>query len=669
VRRRSLAIVVITTVVLLHGGRLSAAWRLSDMLGRDSKGRTVYRPKPMPERFRNPYSAENEAAFQKRARYVIGEQSKQRVNAGNTYFENEKRTYGYLMAHVLGGNAEQALRGLQGEDAQATSWHKHTKGIDFYACFTLKHQTRKYFYFGDLLEPDYRQRMFEGAKLWTKRDPLRRRHHAYEPGKQGWGPDAKNSWVDVRSTENLFLMRVTSVYLFAEETGNKQTAAKYKNIIRNYTKALYRVGMGEWDSENYHGHSIGPLCNLYDFAQDEEVRLLAKAGLDWLFAAGAVKYFRGGFNGPTKRDYNHTQPFGGSAANMLWLHFGDCPVKNTHWESDEVHLITTAYRPPPAVMNLARKTLREPVEMFASKPHYSATTANDLKSPPESLETQYIGNTFQLGSLAGGTRPGKSDVNGFKVVLSSSRRGCNAVQCVPGPDPKFPGSPQYQTGKVSASNRVAQYENLAVWLVEDGRSPWLWVMPKDIGVSQKNGVTFFRGEKTWLAIHPLRLNIDGVHSRLTESIRWKDTSRKKRELWPDHHVVSAKGTGGSYCGFAVEIGEPASHGSFERFQSAVIGKSKVDASQLKDGLIEFRASDGKTLRMQYAKKLSDFAVWRDGSRHDWKQHAAFAYQSADGKTTGPIHQQWNDGTLTVSAGGKTFTCTVDDDGKVKFTNR
>ncbi|MCA9208697.1 MAG: hypothetical protein KDA55_10100, partial [Planctomycetales bacterium] len=276
-------------------------WKLDQMVGRDSTGQPVYHARPIDDRFRNPISEADERAFQQRARHVIASQAQRKISAGNTYFENEKRTYGYLMAQVLAGN-EQAVRDLQLEDAQSKEWHRETEGIDFYAAFTLKHQTRKFFYFGDLLEPDYRRRMLAGAKSWTAQDPLKRPHYAFDKPGEGWGPNVKNSWVDVRSTENLYLMRVTSVYLFAEAANSREVTQQYKDEIRRYVRTLYQVGMGEWDSENYHGHSIGPLCNLYDFARDDEVRLLAKAALDWVFAAGAVKYYRGAFNGPTKRD-------------------------------------------------------------------------------------------------------------------------------------------------------------------------------------------------------------------------------------------------------------------------------------------------------------------------------------------------------------------------------
>jgi len=265
-------------------------------------------PVPVPDEFKNPWPAEWEQQFQARGERVLkGMCAKEKAGGlgGRTYFESEKRAYGFLMAHMLAGDKAVATKELQKEDAQAKQWHAHTAGIDYYACFTLKHQIRKYFLFGDQFDPAYKKRMSDGAKAWTGKDPLRRPHPTFVKAGDGWGPDVKNSWVDVRSTENLFLMRVTSVYLMAEETGNENTRKLYKDKILKYVAALYRVGMGEWDSENYHGHSVAPLLNLFDFAKDKEVKAAGKACLDYMCAVGAVKYYRGAFNGPTNRDYTH----------------------------------------------------------------------------------------------------------------------------------------------------------------------------------------------------------------------------------------------------------------------------------------------------------------------------------------------------------------------------
>ena len=641
----------------------AAEWGLPQMVERDAEGRPVYRAKPVAERFGNPWPEEYEREFQERARHIIASQSKLRVPAGNTYFENEKRTYGYLMAQAIGTRGMAAVTDLQVEDWQAKEWHRETSGIDYYAAFTLKHQVRKYFYFGDLLKPEYRKRMFEGAKAWTAVDPLRRPHYAFKGPKGGWGPEARNSWVDVRSTENLFLMRVASVYLMAEETGNAGTIAKYKRTILNYAQSLYRRSMGEWDSENYHGHSMAPLVSLYDFAADPEVKLAAKACLDWVFAAGAVKYWRGGFNGPTKRDYNHAQPFGGSAPSMLWVMFGDCPRANEHWESDEVHLVTTAYRPPVTVMKLARKEFARPVEIFAAKPSYSATTSFKTESEPEYLETQYIANSYQMGSLTCGTLPGKSDVNGFKILVYDEKEGARALHAVPGPDPEFPGSPLYQEGKVSAANRVAQLRNLAIWLVRDGDSPWLWVVPGKVKVSRERGVTFLECDRTWVAVRPLGTSEFAEDAAMTEKL-----ARAKKPRFPGHKVLAATGRGGGFSGVAVEVGERESHGTFNEFRRKALA-AEVDVTKLGQGIVQYKAADGKWLGFHWSDDPFDLGVWRNGTRHDLREHAKYLYRNGDrAQAAGPIHAKWGGGTLYVEAGGEAFACRVDEQGLATFAN-
>ena len=50
------------------------------------------------------------------------------------------------------------------------------------------------------------------------------------------------------------------------------------------------------------------------------------------------------------------------------------------------------------------------------QPSYSATTQYQSDSKPEYLETQYIANSYQMGSLTGGTSVDGGDVNGFKIL-------------------------------------------------------------------------------------------------------------------------------------------------------------------------------------------------------------------------------------------------------------
>ncbi|MEM1068640.1 MAG: hypothetical protein AAGI63_07080 [Planctomycetota bacterium] len=620
-----------------------ADWTLSDMVSKDGN-LTTYHAKPIPRQLKNEWPQELEDAFQRRSHAIIQLQTRDTKAGVNTYFENEKRTYGFLMAHVLGGNDKNALKFLQARDHQHQEWHRETAGIDYYACFTLKHQMRKYFYFGDLLDADYRRQMYEGARRWTEHDPLRRPHYAYQSQDgppQGWGPNVRNSWVDVRSTENLYLMRTTSVYLMAEATGNQATAQKYKQHLLDYTRTLYRIGIGEWDSENYHGHSIAPLLNVYDFAEDPEVKSAAKACLDFFAAAGAVKYFRGGFNGPTKRDYNHAQPFGGSAPNSLWVWFGDHPAgKVDRWESDEVHQITSAYRPPMAVVNLAQKKFKRPVEIFAGKPAYDATTGHRSESQPEYAETQFIANSYLMGSLTAGTSVDGGDVNGFKILAYDEQKGAVALHACPSRNPAYPGSPMYKSGVVAAPNRVAQQENLALWLVEDGDSPWLWVVPEDVEIVQKSDVTFLKCDRTWVAIRSL-----GGTQLARDASLTKQLSDNKKNRFPGHQVLSCQGSAENYCGLAIEVGEQESHGTFRQFVADVLN-AEVDISQLDDGIARYRSVDGKWLGIHWQDDPLNLGVWRNGKRRDLTKLQLY--------DSDVISSKWGSGVLTVNAGGESF---------------
>jgi hypothetical protein len=315
------------------------------------------------------------------------------------------------------------------------------------------------------------------------------------------------------------------------------------------------------------------------------------------------------------------------------------------------------------VLALARKKFEKPVEIFASKPHYTATTTFDAASPPEHLETQYIGHSFQMGSLARGTTPGATDVNGFKILVSDERQGARALQAVCGPDPAFVGSPQYQQGKVTAENRIGQFRNLAVWLVKDGKSPWRWVVPESVRVSQARGVTFLQCDRTWVAVRSLGASPVVEDAALTQRINAGEKPR-----FPGHKVLSATGNADGFCGLAIEVGEPETHGDFAKFTQQVLA-AEVDVGKLAEGVVQYKAADGKWLGVHWNDDPRQLGVWRNGQRHDWQRHAAHLYTSGSDDAPGPIESKWGSGELVIRVGGSTFTSRVDESGKASFTAR
>ncbi|MDJ0717570.1 MAG: hypothetical protein QNJ54_25670 [Prochloraceae cyanobacterium] len=575
----------------------------------------------------NPWTKELEAEFQKRAASIIKYYANPK-SYGNGFQENEKRSYPAAMFDFLAGNRERAIEFLQKEDPQAKD-HQHTEGIDFYFCFTLKGQIRKYFLFGEYLDPEYKQRMYRGAKKWTEKDPLARPHPVYGMGDgsgRDWSIQRRGRWVDARNTDNLRAMREVAVYLMAEETGNEETRLLYKKKLQRYVGALYNIGMGEWDSENYLGHTFAPYVNLYDFAKDPEVKKLAKAALDWISAAAAVKYYRGGWGGPNKRDYGGSNVvFTSSAARTFSLYFGDTIIPNPKPESDTIHLITSTYRPPLAVVALARKQFDRPVELLSTKPVYENwKPGNDEK--PGYWETTFFGQTYQMGSLVGTFADG--DVAPFKLMAYNSDRGVDYFVANSGGNMVRPGK--------KPGDQIGQYRNLLIWLRPADDKPFFFQLPRSAKAEIENDIWFFQLEKTWLALRPINLS-----ERVTVPI----TKKKLVKVYSQEQTFKVTTVGNSYAGFALEVGEDNSHGSYTDFKQSVIKKSQLDLKDLASGKVKLKGMNGNSLQLRYnTENLLPF-IFRGDKEYDWSKNFALYNSLSNNKQ--PIDLGWKIGKLKV----------------------
>ncbi|HAC63811.1 MAG TPA: hypothetical protein DCF68_09790 [Cyanothece sp. UBA12306] len=636
---RNLAAILISIITIIG----------CQMSSNSTKAKEIFSPKEInqlslptiEDKFRNLWTSELENQFQQRAQQVIKHYAN-RESYGNNYQENEKRSYPRAMFDFLAGNRKKSLAFLQLEDPEKKE-HQHTEGIDYYYSFTLKGQIRKYFLFGQFLDPAYKKRMFEGAKKWTKTDPLTTPHPIHGMGEgtgQDWSIRRRGKQVDGRNTDNLRAMRETSVYLMAEETGNEETRQIYKQKIQRYVWALYHIGMGEWDSEVYHGHTFAPYLNLYDFAKDTEVKLLAKAALDWLSMAAAIKYYRGSWGGPVKRDYGGGNvALGSSSARTFWLYFGDSPLPNSHPEEDTLFMVTSTYRPPLAVMALAKKNFQKPLEILSSKPLYENwKPGNDLA--PGYWETQFFGNSYQMGSLAGKFADG--DVAPFKLMADNSRRGVDYFVANTGKNWLTPGK--------MSGDQIGQYQNLLLWLRTPSKNSFFWQIPKTATAEIEDNIWFIKLEKTWLAIHPINL-------KSYQIIEVKDNKK-----YQEDNLMKAETINNNYAGFALEVGELESHGNYQQFKDSIKRKSRLNLDQLKERKITFKGSQGKTLQLTYNLLNLLPTIVRNGVLHQWSKN--YHLYNSQSKNKSPIFLGWKEGKLQIKAGGYEFTTQVTEDRKV-----
>ncbi|MBP0016712.1 MAG: hypothetical protein J7647_04045 [Cyanobacteria bacterium SBLK] len=588
--------------------------------------------------YQNDWTQELEAEFQRRARVAIEYYAGK--DYGPTFGEREKQAYPLAMLDFLAGNRKKAIAALQAEDEEAER-HQHTEGIDLYYSFTLKGQIRKYFLFGDLLDPAYKERMFIAAKKWTERDPLTRPHPIHGRGDrslEGWDIKKMGNWVEDRNTDNLRAMRDISVYLMAEETGNEETRQLYKQKIRRYVWTLYHIGMGEWDSPIYHGHTFATYLNLYDFAKDPEMKVLAKSALDWLSAAAAVKYYRGGWAGPNKRDRNSNAVYLSDAARLFWLYFGDVPQDNPKPDRDSLHVITSAYRPPQAVIALARKQFAKPVELLAAKPVYENWKQGG-EDRPGYWETTFFGHHYQMGSIVSGF-PDR-DVGPFKLIADNPDRGSDMFVV-------NTGGEWVKEGK-KPRDEIAQFRNLLIWLRPVDDTPFFFQIPKTAKAEIEENIWFFQLDRTWIALRPIGL--DNYREITIEDKRYQRRYR-------DEITLKAEINGDRYAGFALEVGEPETHGNYAKFKQNVKQKSQLDIGDLSTGTVELQGILGQTLSLTHRDRLP--IARRNGKVYNWFNHFELYRSLPDGI---PIDLGWKQGTLRVEAGGKTFTSIFPESSK------
>lgn len=209
-------------------------------------------------------------------------------------------------------------------------------------------------------------------------------------------------------TENHVSMSRTSGYIFAQEAMRyprlRNRAVEWENLLKNWilawAKRIYAYGTGEWDSGVYTTYNLIGWLNLYDFAKDAEVRDAARAVLDYYAANIALKYTQGILGGAESRAGTRFEGLPRSSTDYLaWLWFGG--IAGTDREDffatseyiQAVHAATSSYRPPAALIPLARKEVPVPALYRNNKPDYL------LLEKAESREEFLIGETFTLGTV------------------------------------------------------------------------------------------------------------------------------------------------------------------------------------------------------------------------------------------------------------------------------
>jgi hypothetical protein len=604
---------------------------------------------PIEAQFLNPSSPEDESAWWDRVQTVLRAQvfkpdgSFQKVDS-RTFGESEKWSYPCSFWHILAGDTEGGMQVLQMEDAQAGEYNEYTKGIDLWFGFTIVAQVPKYFFFRDLMTPDYRQRMEDAMKIWTETNPQHTPHPKflkYNPAmKDGWGPDRfGNSRVDVRRTDAMWGFSITSIYLFAQASGNEATRLEAKDEILRYAWSLYHVGMGEWDSSTYMPYSIAPYLNLHAYATDPEVRMAAKLVLDYYHTAAALKYRHGLFSGTSKRDYgNAYHMYAGGFNGYFPMVFGDADDVAKATEHYTAYPMLSPYRPAPAMLALARRQLAQPVEVLATKPTYEDWHMTGDEGPMF-FETLFLAKNYDLSSVV--SKDGVGDVAPFRLVFDHGDKQAELFTATSGPN----------FAEKYAGDAIGQYRNLLVWTSPPSdKDSFSFDLPSEIKLDQDGGWNFFDAGKTWGAFQTFGLDAPQPQTGLNE---------EQKKAFGDATFYTAHRQAASEGGFALIVAETGDYASFEDFKNAVKSKAKLDLSKLADKTVRLTGADGTFVEVQRSDSGLP-AISRNGELRDWNDPKNWKLWQSVGSDL--ISLDWKGGELKLNAGGKVFTGHLNLDG-------
>lgn len=471
-----------------------------------------------------------------------------------------------------------------------------------------------------------------------------------------WERDDSYNAFTAEGTENHIAMSKPSGYLYAQLAlekypGKFPKAAErldsMKQWIQYWSKWIFYTGTGEFNSATYQTYSVLGWLNLFDFAKDHEVKLAARAVLDYYAAEIALHIQQGMPGGSDMRGQGIVKSLQGSYAYLAWLWYGDSPTPLTAATLDmgrssneiiqSVHAATSSYRPPNAAVALATKQISMPAMYYNSKPAYL------LNQPSLIKQTLYLDSNYSLGAgyfRYGGWGSGNNQIISWKFISRVTTGEGKSAQYASGIGLASPDNKQHLGGnKRSPFDQVVHHKNVLVHLTKlpenaekiaaeveaiynEWRQRWALDFAKrfpgnnyksqnnpvkfqqmdltknrtfftctntgDIQWWQQQGVLFVAMEQTLLAIQPVGVPAMGAMQYSADSSM----------LFAE---VSAPA--GNLCGFVMEVASRKLYSNIKDFETAMLGQTKLTYPNIsnKNNLV-YKSFLGDELNITYQER-------------------------------------------------------------------
>jgi hypothetical protein len=458
--------------------------------------------------------------------------------------------------------------------------------------------------------------------------------------------DSYNPWTG-EGTENHINMNKTSGYLYAQHSlpGSAfpqagPRLAETKDWIRWYGKRLYEKGNSEWNSSTYESYNLVGWLNLYDFAQDPEVKNIARAILDYYACELALHCSYGLTGGSESRGSVVNWGSGADYISWLWFGFQSRLMGTGFWTGKEysqtMHAAVSSYRPPMLAVMLAKKEIPMPAWFRNSKPDYNQNIAEVVK------QTFYTDKSFTLGAAMVptlGWSGGNTQYCNWKLVsqINQPAPGVNA-QVVTGGSRLF--NEKDGRGK-GPWDQYLQYKNVMVGMNKmplnarqlysgdsltffNATTGWKtkWAndfdlrFPNDVARTNPVGMrtpnfannisyisfpqnnpgggsvnTLFRNQVFFVQLERTYLAIRSISNTQVSNPANESTGR---------NFVADNSPAGSLCGWITEARSSVDFASFTAFQDSVLAKTNLDKSQLATDKVLYTNMKGEVLEIQYS---------------------------------------------------------------------
>lgn len=491
---------------------------------------------------------------------------------------------------------------------------------------------------------------------------------------------------------------------------NVNAIAFFDGFLKNLTRALYNAGRVEWNSNNYFGHTLNPLLTIYEGAEKcndpngSQNKKRAQACLDWMMTEAALHFVDGAqVAADARAKVSSFIPFKGSYYQFTNPFFFDNNFQPSFspdvWKTKDPtemevgFLLSSSYRPPQIIIDMAQRNFPLPVEVQSAKPFYhldngryfnndgtingefpyNAWNGTD-KGRRFEFETTWIDQNVTMASAAVGRPDGNmgtySEQCMWRIGVKGQKNGARMLSGNAGDRTTTTGrSPQHEIG---------QFRNMMMQMIkhtsENSNKIWFFV-PDSLHQLQTNGESVFWDvqEYKWLGNDfYIKLRND-VYVAVKPYPEPLSVSISTTTEAPDHSQLTYRWAGNQLGCLVFEVATSNDYSSFVDFVAA---NQSIKISQQNSNTYAYTSSNNNTIKMEYVEPgsfmMTPFTFdtpainpFSPAGTYPkvWGNNEFIEYQTWDSYRTvfghDLLNQEWGSGIMTLNAGGQRARISVD----------